>query len=196
MAQEEAAEENTNLPEPEGQESHQRAVPAAGQNQVRGHTKYLCVGLHGDGTGMQRWWCWVCLWCWLCSGCSGSLGSSLAGPPSSAVMVEQGPPSLSLSPPLTTSLSLSLSLSYFSDSSTAMFIVFLLFVIPSRPPWGTGLSCRESESDQSAYCGAGCCDGSAGGALLDWNTVQSKLAWNVVILLGAGLALSAGAKVR
>lgn len=32
--------------------------------------------------------------------------------------------------------------------------------------------------------------------LLDWNTVQSKLAWNVVILLGAGLALSAGAKVK
>ena len=30
---------------------------------------------------------------------------------------------------------------------------------------------------------------------MDWNTVQSKLAWNVVILLGAGLALSAGAKV-
>jgi di/tricarboxylate transporter len=29
--------------------------------------------------------------------------------------------------------------SYFSDSSTAMFVVFLMFVIPSRPPcWGKG----------------------------------------------------------
>ena len=31
--------------------------------------------------------------------------------------------------------------------------------------------------------------------LLDWRTVQSKVAWNIVLLLGSGFALSAGAKV-
>jgi sodium-dependent dicarboxylate transporter 2/3/5 len=68
--------------------------------------------------------------------------------------------------------------SYFSDASTAMFIVFLMFVIPSRPPWSSGCS-----------GGSGPC-----GALLDWHSVQTKLAWNVVLLLGSGFALSAGAK--
>ena len=32
--------------------------------------------------------------------------------------------------------------------------------------------------------------------LLDWDTVQHKLPWNVVILLGSGFALAEGAQVQ
>lgn len=34
------------------------------------------------------------------------------------------------------------------------------------------------------------------GSLLDWDSIQTKLPWNVIILLGSGFALSAGARVR
>lgn len=67
--------------------------------------------------------------------------------------------------------------SYFSDATTALLIVFLLFVIPSEP-----CCC-------SNWIGAG-----SSPRLLDWNSVQHKLPWNVVILLGSGFALAEAAK--
>ena len=84
--------------------------------------------------GMQKWQFWFCLCCWLFSGCSENLDSSLAGPLSFTQTDKQGV-SLSLFP---TDLATD-SFSYFSDSSTAMFIVFLMFIIPSNPPWKPGL---------------------------------------------------------
>lgn len=91
--------------------------------------------------------------------------------------------------------------SYFSDASTAMFIVFLMFIIPSRPPWSSGVTTTTLSHTRlkRALFTSGCTRGSTGtcqGALLDWDSIQSKLAWNVVILLGSGFALSAGAKVE
>lgn len=95
------------------------------------------------------------------------------------------------------------SFSYFSDASTAMFIVFLMFIIPSSPPWvSSGVASLHvfiETTTQVALSISGCSSRSntatCQGALLDWNSIQSKLAWNVVILLGSGFALSAGAKV-
>ena len=92
--------------------------------------------------------------------------------------------------------------SYFSDTSTVLFVVFLLFVMPSQPFY----SCSSkpfslfyhmnrlyhlSVERKFAWLESG-----SSPRLLDWNTVQHKLPWDVVILLGSGFALAAGAQVR
>ncbi|XP_064391572.1 Na(+)/citrate cotransporter-like [Halichondria panicea] len=67
--------------------------------------------------------------------------------------------------------------SYFTDATTVLVIVFLLFLIPSQP-------CCPSN-----WIGAG-----NSPRLLDWKSVQTGLPWNVVIVLGSGFALAAGAE--
>lgn len=67
--------------------------------------------------------------------------------------------------------------SFVSDATTALLIVLLLFVIPSEP-----CCC-------SNWIGAG-----RSPRLLDWDTVQHRLPWNVIFLLGSGFALAAGAE--
>ncbi len=91
--------------------------------------------------------------------------------------------------------------SYVTDATTALVIVFLLFILPSQP------CCPSSESltpphthhthtphththAHTDWIGAG-----SSPRLLDWKSVQTGLPWNVVIVLGSGFALAAGAEV-
>ncbi|KAL5477135.1 hypothetical protein EMCRGX_G023882 [Ephydatia muelleri] len=80
--------------------------------------------------------------------------------------------------------------SYVSDATIALFVVFLLFVVPSQPcchPFKRGSA---SPSPRCSLNGVG-----SSPKLLDWDTVQRKLPWNVVILLGAGFVLAEASKV-
>ncbi|RXG52781.1 Solute carrier family 13 member 2 [Armadillidium vulgare] len=60
------------------------------------------------------------------------------------------------------------------NATPAILIVFLLFVIPSKPPW---------------------CDKSNGPtpACLTWDVVHRKVPWGLVILMGGGFAMAEGA---
>lgn len=60
---------------------------------------------------------------------------------------------------------------FIKDSAPAVFIVILYFMIPQNP--------RNMASSPP---------------LMSWKTTQDKVAWNVVLLLGGGFALSGGAK--
>ncbi|XP_002733304.1 Na(+)/citrate cotransporter-like [Saccoglossus kowalevskii] len=73
---------------------------------------------------------------------------------------------------------------YVSDATAGVFVCVLLFCFPSRPP---NFGCLRFRTDDSV----------AGPrqALLDWHTVNTKLPWNVVILLGGGFALADACKV-
>ncbi|XP_071789588.1 Na(+)/citrate cotransporter-like isoform X2 [Asterias amurensis] len=69
---------------------------------------------------------------------------------------------------------------YVTDATAVVFICFMLFIFPSKPP---NLLCFR--------------DGTPVGPrvpLLSWSMVQKKLPWNVVFLLGGGFALADGCK--
>lgn len=66
--------------------------------------------------------------------------------------------------------------SFFSDASTALMIVFLLFVMPSK------------------FFIPNVIEAGASPRLLDWQSVQHKVPWNVVILLGSGFAVAEAAE--
>ena len=68
---------------------------------------------------------------------------------------------------------------YVSDASTGIFICTFLFAFPSSFP------CLKSHS--TGY--------KLGPPILDWKTVQAKLPWGVIILLGGGFALADMCKV-
>lgn len=42
----------------------------------------------------------------------------------------------------------------------------------------------------------GCIKAGSSPRLLDWNSIQHKLPWNVVVFFGSGFAISEAAKVR
>ena len=95
--------------------------------------------------------------------------------------------------------------SYFSDSSTVMFIVFLLFVLPAKPCWlfhrRKCLCCKSHDYHMiicklyHLYFISLACPTDGTETLLDWDSVQHKLPWNVVLLLGSGFALADAAEV-
>ncbi|CAG7732984.1 unnamed protein product [Allacma fusca] len=62
------------------------------------------------------------------------------------------------------------------DSTAAMMVVFLLFIIPKDPGFLFGRKQKVS------------------GTLLDWKYVQSGLPWGVVLLMGGGFAISDAAE--
>ncbi|XP_053131367.1 solute carrier family 13 member 2 isoform X2 [Hemicordylus capensis] len=76
--------------------------------------------------------------------------------------------------------------SYVTDATVVIFISFLMFLIPSE------ISCcyqqnstEEGESKKQPRVTP---------ALLDWPTVNRKMPWNIVILLGGGFALAQGSE--
>ncbi|XP_002733305.1 Na(+)/citrate cotransporter-like [Saccoglossus kowalevskii] len=73
---------------------------------------------------------------------------------------------------------------YVTDSTAGVFIAVLLFCFPSRPP---NFGCLRHKNDDSLPAPKQ--------ALLDWHTVNTKLPWDVVILLGGGFALADACKV-
>ncbi|KAL9826609.1 Na(+)/citrate cotransporter isoform 2-T2 [Geothlypis trichas] len=76
---------------------------------------------------------------------------------------------------------------YITDSVPAMFIALLMFVLPAHKPkcigWNTSMSDPEQteEDKKKQFLSA---------PLLEWNVVQRKMPWSIVLLLGGGFALA------
>ncbi|XP_010012195.1 PREDICTED: solute carrier family 13 member 5 [Nestor notabilis] len=76
---------------------------------------------------------------------------------------------------------------YITDSAPAMFIALLLFILPANKPKFTGWNSSTSDPEQTEedikkpFLSA---------PLLEWNVVQRKMPWSVVLLLGGGFALA------
>ncbi|XP_028564162.2 solute carrier family 13 member 2 [Podarcis muralis] len=73
--------------------------------------------------------------------------------------------------------------SYATDATVVIFISMLLFLIPSEVP-RCGFRSRTPPGGQIRVTPA----------LLDWPTVNQKMPWNIVILLGGGFALAKGSE--
>ncbi|XP_062815307.1 Na(+)/citrate cotransporter-like isoform X2 [Anolis carolinensis] len=75
---------------------------------------------------------------------------------------------------------------YVTDGTVAISVAILLFIIPStRPRCGSSELGEEDEAPKKAQPLA---------PLLDWNVVQQKLPWSIVLLLGGGFALANGSE--
>uniref|UniRef100_A0A8C3CVH7 Solute carrier family 13 member 5 n=1 Tax=Cairina moschata TaxID=8855 RepID=A0A8C3CVH7_CAIMO len=76
---------------------------------------------------------------------------------------------------------------YITDSAPAVFIALLLFILPATKPkfigWNSSMSDPEQteEDIKKPFLPA---------PLLDWNVVQRKMPWSIVLLLGGGFALA------
>ncbi|NXO22976.1 S13A5 protein, partial [Cisticola juncidis] len=75
---------------------------------------------------------------------------------------------------------------YITDAVPAVFIALLLFILPAHKPkfiaWNPSKSDTEqTEEDAKKTLSA---------SLLDWNVVQRKMPWSIVLLLGGGFALA------
>ncbi|NXC99375.1 S13A5 protein, partial [Certhia familiaris] len=76
---------------------------------------------------------------------------------------------------------------YITDSVPAVFIALLLFILPAQKPkfiaWNPSKSDPEQteEDIKKPFLSA---------PLLDWNVVQRKMPWSIVLLLGGGFALA------
>jgi len=69
------------------------------------------------------------------------------------------------------------------DSTAALAICFSLFLWPQKPNFFNYLMGREYERDENNLP-------KPSKTILDWKSVQKRLAWDVIILLGAGFALA------
>ncbi|NXT76610.1 S13A5 protein, partial [Zapornia atra] len=72
---------------------------------------------------------------------------------------------------------------YISDSAPAVFIALLLFILPAnKPKFITKSDPEHTEEDiKKPFLSP---------PLLDWNVVQRKMPWSIVLLLGGGFALA------
>ncbi|TRZ14141.1 hypothetical protein HGM15179_012990 [Zosterops borbonicus] len=71
---------------------------------------------------------------------------------------------------------------YITDSVPAVFVALLLFILPAHKPWNQSKSDTEQTEDtKKQFLSA---------PLLDWNVVQRKMPWSIVLLLGGGFALA------
>uniref|UniRef100_A0A8C3Y916 Solute carrier family 13 member 5 n=1 Tax=Catharus ustulatus TaxID=91951 RepID=A0A8C3Y916_CATUS len=68
---------------------------------------------------------------------------------------------------------------YITDAVPAMFVSLLLFILPAQKPKFTAWNPSKSDSEQTEEA-----------PLLDWNVVQRKMPWSIVLLLGGGFALA------
>ncbi|XP_067866892.1 Na(+)/citrate cotransporter-like isoform X1 [Heterodontus francisci] len=80
---------------------------------------------------------------------------------------------------------------YVTDATVVLFIAFLMFIIPSQKPnfkfWTQiRVSSKEVKPVQQS---------TEIKKLLQWNTVQERVPWSVIILLGGGFALAKGCEV-
>ncbi|XP_068187240.1 solute carrier family 13 member 5a [Antennarius striatus] len=76
---------------------------------------------------------------------------------------------------------------YVTDATVALFVAFLLFVLPSELPHF--LCCwRRSDKEMQASRGPA-------PPLLTWEVTQKKMPWSIVLLLGGGFALAKGSQV-
>lgn len=75
------------------------------------------------------------------------------------------------------------------DASAAIFICILLFAIPAS----MNFWCLNRNPTSNA---AGKIVEKPGPSLLEWNVIQKKMPWGVVILLGGGFSMAKATKVR
>ncbi|CAF97355.1 unnamed protein product, partial [Tetraodon nigroviridis] len=76
---------------------------------------------------------------------------------------------------------------FVTDATVSLFVAILLFVFPSEPPQ---FLCFWRSSDPETQPPKGPCP-----TLLTWQVTQSKMPWNIVLLLGGGFALAKGSEV-
>ncbi|XP_078080733.1 Na(+)/citrate cotransporter-like isoform X2 [Mustelus asterias] len=82
--------------------------------------------------------------------------------------------------------------SYVTDATVVMFIAVIMFVTPSDKP---RLPCfNNGNTDLDSNNKGNKCKYGPAPNLLDWKTVQTNLAWNIVVLLGGGFALAKGSE--
>ncbi|GFR67609.1 solute carrier family 13 member 2-like [Elysia marginata] len=83
---------------------------------------------------------------------------------------------------------------YVGDSTPAILISIVLFILPAKAPWRTcDKVAREEQQSGDEEEPSGQREVETGyGKLLDWTTVNNRLSWNVLLLMGGGFALATG----